>query len=206
LPPTRISLLLLLWALPASAHTLPIRHRVLATARLEAGRLRADVLLWMQLPAGEHVERLMARYDLNRDGRLAEPEGAMLADDLGPEVVGSFVLRAGGASARPADAKSSARIEADGALSVVVLLSYDLGAPDAVLSLVLREGAPPPREGHERQYVGEWTVLPPLALRATNGPLDPDGRAAGPVPLEPGGAGLEITISPSRPAPLLPAP
>lgn len=171
----------------AAAHTLPVERRALATARLEAGALRVDVMLWMQLPKGEAVERLVARFDLRRDGRLEAAEARLLADEQGPAAVGDFVLQVDGRPMKPTAAESSARLEPDGALSVAVLLSYTLPTAPARLALTVRPSAAPAR------IDGEWSVLPPLV----------QAEPAPPGPLRPGTPGLVVRVAlpPRPPAP-----
>jgi hypothetical protein len=164
----------------AAAHTLPVEQKALATARLEGGALRVDVMLWMQMPKGVAVERLVARFDLNHDGRLEPAEATLLADEQGPAAVGGFVLQADGRPVKPTGAESSARLEPDGALSVAVLLSYALPPAPARLALTLRPGHAP--------IEGEWSVLPPLVQA---GPAPPG-------PIVAGGPGLVVRVAPPR--------
>lgn len=206
MPIRPLALALALLAVPASAasHTLPIRHRALATARLVegSGRLQVDVMLWMQLPPGAHARRLLARYDVNRSGRFDPAEATLLADDRGAEVVGGFFLEADGRAAKPGGAKSSARLEDDGGLSIAVLLTYDLPPPGpggARLALRLRPSTPRPGPVHPRACAAELSALPPLVLAEASAPLDVDRRVAGPAPLRPGGPGLAVRVAPAPP-------
>jgi hypothetical protein len=176
----------LLLASGAAAHTLPVERRALASARLEGGALHVDVMLWMHTPKGAEVERLVARFDLKRDGRLEPAEAKLLADEQSPAVIGGFVLLADGKPVKPAAAEASARLEPNGALSSAVLLSYALPAAPVRLALTLRAER---GRHHHHAVEGEWSVLPPLVQQAP----------APPAPIVPGGPGLAVRVAPPPP-------
>ncbi len=164
-----LSVLLALPA-PAEAHKGKEGRGALATVRLEKAKdgkeqIRVDALVWLRLPAGDRARSLRARFDLNRSGRLESAEAKLLGDELGAEVIGGYVLRYRGGGLTPVDAKPSARLEPDGALTLLALLSYP-PIPPAEEGADLAIGVLPPTRGKgkdlRRPIEAEIRVNPPL--------------------------------------------
>jgi hypothetical protein len=116
-------------AFPAAAHDLEPSHeaRVVVGPVADGGR-EARAILSMTLPPDARAQALAARFDLNGSGSLEPAEGRLLADAVGPEVVGGFVLTVGERAATPIAAEGTASLDGEGRLRVVLVLTYRLDA------------------------------------------------------------------------------
>lgn len=84
------------------------------------------VALLMSIPPGERSERLIEEHDVLGSGSIGPGEGRLLADTLGPETVGGFVLRADDSAVVPEAVEGTAASDDDGGIRVGLLLSYSL--------------------------------------------------------------------------------
>ena len=85
-----------------------------------------NAALLMELPPDPRSRRLIAQYDLNRSGSIDAAEGKLLADALGPETVGGFVLMADEGAPVPDLVEGSAVSDGEGRIRVGIVLSYSL--------------------------------------------------------------------------------
>jgi hypothetical protein len=173
----RLVLAALLLPALASSHTLEPARRAQVSVSFEPGapsKIRVDVLFWLEVPKGEHAERLMARFDLDRDGSLNAAEGALVGRELRSAAYGSFGLRFShgevhgkdGVPVRSVDAQAQARREGDKIVSAL-LVTWRFDPAPNVRILFADDRAPLPLEVF---------VRPPLAGRDSAGRLTPGGE------------------------------
>lgn len=157
-----------------------------ATVRPATDGVELDVLVGLRF-AGPRATAFAARFDVDRSGALDEGEAALAGDALAPEAIGGLFARFDGVARPPARAQAKARVDRDGAIEVMVLLSWS-AAPAKAIALAARAGRDRP---DAPVLVGRINALPPLALAA--GEAKPVA-ALGPTPLMPGDAGLEARL------------
>ena len=185
---------------PASAHDFDESHRAIVTVRAAPRTLTAEVILLMEIPKGQRASRLMLRFDFDRDDHLGRGEAYLLANHLGAEAVGGYVLRGDGRPLRPKEIKSSAALTKEGGITVAVLLEYTLDRPGVptkvgVDVLVTPGGGAPLRA---RPITVELQVVGAVA-RVSSHPMAADAQVVGPVEIVPGGPGVWVEL-PARAA------
>ena len=184
---------------PAAAHEFDNEHRAIATvSHLADGGLDVQVLLLMKMPAGEATDRVLVLFDIDRDGALSPGEAKLVADHLGSQAVGGYLLRVQGRPGRPTAAQASATLTPQGELVVAVLLTYrpkvEAGAPVTIGVEVL----PTPAGSIRRSppVIVELQSRPPLAIRQSSHPVATDAPVVGPVRAAPGAAAVWFTVTP----------
>lgn len=124
--PCALGLLALLPS-PAGAHKKKAARGVMISARAAeapGGKGQVDVMVWLHLPKSPRTHLLKGQYDLDRDGKISEAESQLLADALGPRILGSYVLLVGGKPVGPATAKPQAADDGAGGINAAILLAY----------------------------------------------------------------------------------
>ncbi len=188
---------------PAGAHDLGLRHRAIATARADATGLTVEVLLIMEVRKGLQADRLLLRFDLDRDGDLNPIEARALSSELGPQAVGGYVLRLDGRPAAPAAVESRASRTAEGGLIVALLMRYSAPRSQARVEVAVLK-TPRGRAGLQSSPIAvELQAEAPLTIARASGALAPDAPILGPVSLRPGAdaAWIEVALAPREPAP-----
>ena len=107
---------------PVSAHDRPEERGVLVQVAPD----RVEIMLTYYRPAGDQVDLLKARYDLNKNGKIDSNEAPLAGQMwLGAALAGlQFEVVGESPAARPPELKF--RDEDDGGLSMAALVRYDL--------------------------------------------------------------------------------
>ncbi len=176
-------------AAPGIAHQKRVARQGMITVRAAANGVEIDALVVMRF-GGERALSFLARYDLNRDGKLNEGEGKLLADTLSPDALGGLVVRQGKAALRPNAAQGRGRRVDRDTLEIALLVTWpaDLAA-GSTFSVVEKIG---PMGAPTTALQIQASALPPLRLRSQASPTK--GGVVGPVVLVPDEAGLVFTV------------
>lgn len=198
-----LGVVLLCGAGAAQAHERLEEHRAIVSLRPDGrGGLEAEALLMMEIPSGPRSQRLGVAYDLNRDGTLQEAELVALADALGPEVIGGWVLREGGRAPTPLGAQARARVTPAGGVVVAVFLRYELGGVPGTVRRISAHVLPKPAGKaalQARALKVELQAEGGVELRGSAAPIAQDAPVVGPVVVEPGGeVWVEVVVGGAR--------
>lgn len=117
-----------------SAHDSPITRELIVQHSTDA----VLIMLAYEMPAGEHVERLMVRYDLDHDGVISTLEAPQMANVLLPAALDGLSFEVPGE--RPAAQEPEVKIRRtdEGKLAMAVLMTYTLPAIEDDASRTLR--------------------------------------------------------------------
>lgn len=123
-PSACVLLASLLAALPAFAHSGQPTREVRATLRKAGEHLEIDLLCIFSIPPGLRAEAYQARFDLNADHKLSQPERDLMMVELGPEAFGRVSLFADGQELMPGKQERAVRVTKRERIEVAVLTTY----------------------------------------------------------------------------------
>jgi hypothetical protein len=192
-----VTLASLALASPALAHEREAQHRAIVSARVDQGALLVEALLLMELPSGRRATALIQRADLDRSGTLDALESRLVSSELGPEVVGGYVLRLGEAALVPQEVEEKATVSESGGVLVALLLRYraPLDKLPGRLAAQILERPAGQGTARARPMMIELQASPPLRLRGASAPRAKDAPVVGPVLLRPAGSAAWIEIA-----------
>lgn len=176
-------LLTLLAAAPAAAHTGGENHRAIVSVDPDGVR----ALLIMQVPAGRRASGLLSRFDLDHDGDLDALEGQLLANLLGAEIVGGWVLKVGRTASAPRSVDARATVSDTGGLLLALMLEYPPARPGERVRVRVLDTPAGRFPVKARPVVVE--IQAPGGVAESSHPVADDAPVLGPLVLEPGGAG-----------------
>lgn len=127
----------------------------------------------------------------------------MLASELGPEVVGGYVLRLDGKAQRPDSLQETASVTGDGGLAVLLLLEYRLKATQGRVAVHVLEKPMGQAPLVSASLATEVQVQAPLEITDSVLPVAKDAPVVGPAQVKPGSEGLwvEVRAPQRRPKP-----
>ena len=108
------------------AHHINPRHSATVVVLPSDTGVEVRAALILELPPNARSRRIIAQHDLNRSGAIEPAEGRILAETLGPEAVGGFVLMADGSAPVPDSIDGTATSDGEGRIRVAILLTYHL--------------------------------------------------------------------------------
>ncbi len=190
-----ITCLMMSCASLAWAHTLPIERSLMMTIHQD----RLEVLMIYTEPPGIRTERILAMYDLDRNGRLTGKELAIASPDIAERAFNGVKIEVNGVVPTANQPELSCKREQDKGLSCALYVDLPLpsGSPETVeVRLIKKSGILPlPMQAS----ASEGFVLEAQALETT--PVAPNAV----VTLHPGQFWRAKVVSEShlaKPAPL----
>ncbi|MEZ4460177.1 MAG: hypothetical protein R3E66_10685 [bacterium] len=121
----------------ASAHVIPIERTLMVTAHAD----KLEVLAIYSEPPGVRTERLLALYDLNRDGRLTGKELPLATPELAERAFMGIRITVDGEVANNSAVEANCKREANKGLSCALYLTVAAKLPERVeVALVNRQG------------------------------------------------------------------
>ena len=121
----------------ANAHDLPIERTLMVTPHTD----KLEVLAIYSEPPGVRTERLLALYDLNRDGRLTGKELPLATPELAERAFMGIRISVDGEAAQNGAVEANCKREANKGLSCALYLTVAAKQPESVeVALLNRAG------------------------------------------------------------------
>lgn len=137
-----ITCLTVFWANVAWAHTLPIERSLMMTVHQD----RLEVLMIYNEPPGIRTERILAMYDLDRNGRLTGKELAIASPDIAERAFNGIKIEVNGIVPTANQPQLACKREQDKGLSCALYVDLPLpaGPPEMVeIQLIKKSGILP---------------------------------------------------------------
>ena len=173
-------------SLDAYAHDIDPRHSASIEVRAQEEGWIVNVGLVMEVPPAPRGRRLVAQFDLDGSGTLDPLEGRLLANSLGAETVGGFVLLVGEDAPLPDRIDGEATSDPEGRVRVSLHLVYSLDQSSEELGVRILE-----RPGGSNVPARPVMLTVSLKNEAGRKPL------FGPAMMLPGGSGSTVRLDPA---------